>query len=379
MDKMLRIREINDYDEALELQEQWNEVLDRSRDKNIFLTWEWLSTWWRHYGKKRRLVILLAHEGERIAAIAPLMHSVYRLSGLRLRKIEFFAEHIDYRNFILAEKKAECLRLFLRHLNTLDWDSLEFRDIPESAESLTLLRKIYGNEHTLNELVSSKCPHLPLPASWNVLAKHLSGNMRRNLRRRMKRLKENCTVAFTRQDEIDSLRQDMKTFFSLHQKRWASKGLRGSFGRDPKFREFLLDVARCFAEKKWLNLSFLTANDEPISAALCFEYNKVLYYYHPGFDPEYAKYGVGNLLIMCLMQDAIQRDLNEFDFLKGDEAYKNDWTSLSWTNFEVRYVRNRLLPMLYDRVTRSAEFDWLKRSNNSLLRKLKDVARESIR
>jgi CelD/BcsL family acetyltransferase involved in cellulose biosynthesis len=194
----------------------------------------------------------------------------------------------------------------------------------------------------------------------------------------MKRLKEEYKVAFRRQDGIDSLRQGMKTFFLLHQKRWASKGLRGSFGEDPRFRDFLLDVARCFAEQQWLNLAFLTANDEPISAALCFEYNRTLYYYHPGFDPEYSKYGVGNLLIMRLIQDAIQRGMDEFDFLRGDEAYKNDWTSLSRSSFEVRSVRSRLLPKLYDRVTRSEEYDRIKRSNNFLLRKLKEVARKAM-
>lgn len=378
MGEMLRVREINEYDEIIEMREQWSDVLRRSRDNNIFLTWEWLSTWWKHYGKGRELVILLAHDGERLAAIAPLMHSVNGISGFRLSKIGFFTEHTDYRNFILAEKEAECLKLFLKYLNTLDWDSLEFRDIPETAESLALLRKMLTEDYALNEFVSSECPYLPLPASWDVLAKSLSGNMRRNLRRRMKRLKEEYEVAFGRQDGIDSLRQGMKTFFFLHQKRWASKGLRGSFGEDPRFRDFLLDIARCFAEKQWLNLSFLTANDEPISAALCFEYNRILYYYHPGFDPEYSKYGVGNLLIMRLIQDSIQRGLDEFDFLRGDEDYKNDWTSLSRSSFEVRSVRSRLLPMLYDRVTRSEEYDRIKRSNNFLLQKLKDVARKAM-
>jgi len=375
---MLRIKELNEYDQFIDLREQWNDVLNKSKDDNIFLTWEWLSTWWKHYGKEKKLMILLAEDGEKIVAIAPLMYSIYRLLGFKLRKIEFFAEHTDYCNFILAEKKAESLKLFLKYLDKLSWDCLELREIPENAESITILRKIRGKTQIQNETVSSKCPYIPLSVSWDGFVKELSGNMRRNLRRRMRRLEEKYKVEFKKQNEIDSLQQDMKTFFYLHQRRWQSKGREGSFVADPKFQDFLLDVSECFAEKRWLNLYFLTANNEPISAALCFEYSKTLYYYHPGFDPAYSKYGVGNLLIMHLLQDSIQKGIEKFDFLKGDESYKRDWTPLSRNNLEVRYVRNRLLPILYDRITRSERYDWIKRSNNSFLRKLKHTARTRI-
>lgn len=376
---MLRVRELNEYDQFMELREQWNDVLRKSKDNEVFLTWEWLSTWWKHYGKEKELMILLAEDGEKIVAIAPLVYSIYKLFGLGLRKMEFLGtQHTDYRNFILTEKKMESLKLFLKYLSKLNWDCLEFRNIPETAESFAALRYILGTSHMQDERVSSTCFYIPLCTTWDVFSKELSGNMRRNLRRRMKRLEQNYKVAFKRQDDIDSVQQGVETFIHLHQKRWNSKGFRGSFGEEPKFRDFLLDVSKCFAEKNWVNLSFLTADDKPISAALCFEYNRTLYYYHPGYDPEYSNFGVGNLLIMRLIQDSIQKGLAKFDFLAGAESYKSDWTPLSRNNLEVRYVRNRLLPVLYDRITRSEEYDWIKRSNNTYLRKLKDIARTHL-
>ncbi len=229
---------------------------------------------------------------------------------------------------------------------------------------MLFLRKISKKALIQRERVSGKCPYINLPASLETFSKELSGNMRRNLRRRMKRLREKYNVEFTRQANIESLQEAMKTFFYLHEKRWRSRGLLGSFGEDPKFRDFLLDVSKCFAERDWLNLSFLTINDEPISSALCFEYNKTLYYYHPGFDPAYSKFGVGNLLIMHLIGDSIRRGLKRFDFLKGAEPYKYDWTKLNRNNIEVRYIRNRFFPIVYDRI---------KRSNNPFLQKLKNM------
>jgi CelD/BcsL family acetyltransferase involved in cellulose biosynthesis len=263
-------------------------------------------------------------------------------------------------------------------LSKLNWDCLEFRNIPETSESVAAFRYMFGKTRRENERVSNTCFYIPLHISWDALSKELSGNMRRNLRRRMKRLGEKYKVALTRQDDIDSLQQGVETFVHLHQKEWISKGFQGSFGKDPGFRDFILDLSKHFADRKWLNLSFLTTDDKPISAALCFEYNNILYYYHPGYDPTFSKFGVGNLLIMHLIQESIQRGMVKFDFLAGAEPYKSEWTRLSRDNLEVRFVRNHLLPTLYDRITRSERYDWIKRSNNPYMRKAKDFARTHL-
>lgn len=324
-------------------------------------------------------MILLAKDGEKIVAIAPLMCSFYKLFGLGLRKIEFLGtEHTDYRNFILTEKKSESMRLFLKYLSKLNWDCLEFGNIPETAESIGALRGMLGKTRVQNEKVSSVCFYIPLRVSWNDFLKERGGNMRRNLRRRMKRLEEEHTVTFRRQANINSVQQDIDAFVYLHQKRWRLKGFEGSFGSDPRFRDFILDISKCFAEKKWLNLSFLTADDEPVSAALSFEYNGTMYYYHPAYNPAYSKFGVGNLLTMHLIEDSIRKGLAKFDFLAGTESYKRSWTPLTRNNLEVRYVQNRLLPTLYDKIKRSERYNWIKESNNEYLRKLKIIARTHL-
>ncbi|MCJ7424825.1 GNAT family N-acetyltransferase [Candidatus Bathyarchaeota archaeon] len=373
---MLRIKELNEYDQFAELREQWNDVLSKSKDNEVFLTWEWLSTWWRHYGKERELTILLAEDGEKIVGIAPLMRSIYNLFGLKLRKIQFIgAEHTDYRNFILTAKGSECSKLFIKYLSKLSWDCLEFGDIPETAESVAILRTMLGKTHMQNEMVVSNCFYIPLCVSWDVFLKARSESMRRNLRRRLRRLEEKHKVTLSRQDDIDSVQQGVEAFVDLHQREWSSKGFEGSFGVDPEFRHFILDVSKCFAEKKWLNLSFLTVDDVPISGGLNFEYNNIFYLYHCGYDPEYYRFGVGNLLISRLIQDSIQKGMAKFDFLAGTESYKRSWASLSRKNLEVGFIRNRLLPVLYDRITRSKEYDWIKSNNRGYLRKLKAIAR----
>ncbi len=374
---MLKIREIYDFDQFTGLREQWNQLLSKSDDNNVFLTWEWLSTWWRHFGKERKLRILLAHEGEEIVAAAPLMLSRYNLLGFKLKKLEFLgAEHTDYRNFILTRHKRECMRRFLNHIRNLDWDFLEFRDIPEIREPATSLRQLFGRQLLENERVSSTCYYIPLCSSVDTFSKQINGDMRRSMRRRMKRLQEVHTVTFERQDNVDSIGHGIKTFVELHQKKWTAKGCEGSFGEDPQFADFLLEACKLLAEKHWVNLSLMKADYTPISAGLCFEYNKTLYYYHPGYDPGYSKFGVGNLLLLHLIESAIQKGLTTFDFLHGTEPYKRSWTPFSVNNLEFGCTQNRVLPILYDKLIRSQGYDWAKNSNDERLRKIKMTARK---
>ncbi len=89
-------------------------------------------------------------------------------------------------------------------------------------------------------------------------------------------------------------------------------------------KAFLTEVEKKFAGNNWLNLSFLDVNGQHVSGVLGFEYNEKYYYYQTAFDPDFS-YSVGNIHILYILKDLIMRDLKEFDFLRGNEAYKLRW------------------------------------------------------
>jgi len=363
---MLRIKEINEDHEFKDLQETWNNVLERSRDNNIFLTWEWLWNWWKHYGREKQLMILLAREKNKIIAIAPLMYSIYKVFGLKLKKIEFIgaSAHSDYSNFILTEKQRECIRLFMKYLSdcSFKWDCLEFRGIPETAQSLNSLRSVGKNLCMFEERLYSICTYISLSDSFEALYKRLHRNMRKNLRKSMRHLNERFRVEVKTLSDFSSIEKAMDTFYKLHQKRQRTKGLPGAFG-DSIFRSFLLDVTKCFMKNGWLDLSFITINKKPIASALSFEYNHKLYVYNQGFDPEYSKYSPGNLIILQIIKNSIQKGLTEFDFLRGVEAYKSRWNTLHRKNIELS-INKGFLGSLYSRI---------KQSDNFIVQKLRSI------
>jgi len=68
----LAIERIEDADRFARMAEEWDALLGDSAADGVFLTWEWLHTWWRHLGGRRRLFLLAVRAGEQLVAVAPL-------------------------------------------------------------------------------------------------------------------------------------------------------------------------------------------------------------------------------------------------------------------------------------------------------------------
>jgi GNAT superfamily N-acetyltransferase len=144
----------------------------------------------------------------------------------------------------------------------------------------------------------------------------------------------------------------MRVLFELHQKRWREKGSKGAF-TDSWVKDFYLDITKQFYDQDWLQLRVLKVNDDPISSYYNFKYNKRIYYYQSGSDPNWSKYSVGDLLLADCIKSAIQKGYIEFDFMRGAEDYKKRWGTKNKYNFRLELVNDRLSSKAKYRIFRS--------------------------
>ncbi len=182
----MKITEIADYESFLTLEEKWKEILGPS-NHTVFQTWDWLSTWWKHFGKDRRLLILLAEESEGIIGIAPLMCSVYRISGIRRKIVEFIgSQHSGYNSFIVKPGNEECINQFIEYLNNtnLRWNYAQLEDIPENFAGLNVLSNI-------SEVAPAhQSFYTCLPNSTDQLLDWINRKDRKELKRNVRRLED---------------------------------------------------------------------------------------------------------------------------------------------------------------------------------------------
>jgi CelD/BcsL family acetyltransferase involved in cellulose biosynthesis len=336
----LKIVLIDDFPSFLSLKEEWTEILNRC-DHSVFSTWEWLSTWWKHFGKAKRLLVLLVEEDNKIIGIAPLMYSVHKMLGLRQGKIEFMGTpDSDYNDFILTKKSEECLKLFIDYLHGLseNWKCVDLTDIPEKSKSLLFLNRISKSLKP-----SYQCPYTSLPKSYDIFLKSLSQNLRYDLHRSLRRLeKDGYKANFADYSDSQSFDEGMRMFFELHQKRWTSRGFSGVFAEE-KYRNFHLDIAESFCQKGWLSLYSLELSGKSVSALYGFKYHSKYFSYLSGLDPAFYRYSVGNLLIAHAMSQFILLGLDEFDFMRGAEEYKDRWNTVTRWNSQAILTRKGFL------------------------------------
>lgn len=314
---------------------------------------DWLSTWWRHFGGERKLLLLAVEEDNQILGIAPMMLSKYKLPAFgSIRKIEFLGtRHSDYNNFIISKKEIESVRCITEYLyQSEDWDWIELKEIPDINYS----KQLFSNpslQLEFNERVCNLCPYVTLPKKFESLQKTLGRNLRQNLNRYLRKIEKDHTISFKKYDEAGfSVKEAMNLLIKFHEAKWQSDGKPGAFA-DDTFRDFHMDIAESFAQKGWLGIYFLMVDGEPAAIQYTFEYYQKMYYYLGGFLPWYSDFSIGNLLIMFLLKDCIKRNFKEYDMLRGDEPYKFQWTKTYRKNFEVRLVQKKIASELYNRVT----------------------------
>lgn len=337
----------------------WDSLLQRNgEDNSIYLTHEWLSTWWRHFGEGKKLNILLMEKDEQVIGIVPLMRTEYTMGPVKLPLLETIgAVNCNYIGLIPSENRQEAASAFLSYLEEELVKSrlaLRFSLVPEDSQFLQLLRRhapLFSQSLIIQERLMTLAPYISLPTTWEEYSHSLGRRRRKILRRSLQELEEAHSVRFQECD-ADSLEDWLSRLFDLHQRRWQSVGVRSGFS-DPQKREFYRDLSTQFLQKKWLHFSCLKVDEEMVSTEFGYIYNGKLYAATSARDPRYSKYSIGHLHHMYLTRDAIARNLREVDLLRGDEPYKFYWTKSARKYMQVVIIKRGLWTALHLKLLRA--------------------------
>ena len=347
------------------LSDIWNQVLKKSESNNIFLTWEWISTWWRHFGEGRKPLILLLKKEGNIIGIAPLMYTRQRIKFLNLGIIEFIGTGLsDYGDFILTKEKEECMNLIFDFLERepIKWDMMDLRHIPEDSITAGLLHKLAEERSYKIIRKETSCMYIPLSQTWEEYFGKLSSNRRYDLRRSLRRCNKNHSMYVKHIENIKDFEDSIDDFFNLYTKWLMERYKISSIFNIPlyKVKQFLIDLAQILFKtqadgENLIDLSFLMIDQKPASSCYSFIYNKVFFAYMMPWDSLYSKYNIGNLHLMFLLEYSMKQGLKKFDFLRGNEPYKNRWNAFMKKNSKITFFRISLKGKLLHLLIRARE------------------------
>jgi len=352
---VVKVRTIANTDEFLGIEGVWNRVLSQSEADTVFLTWEWISNWWKTYGAEKQLRVVLVTDdvGETIG-IAPLYLRTRRImKGISLREMSLIGtgEDVspDYLDFIILKgREEESVRAILASLAAVgDWDVLNITDMREDSRIAALILDAapeIGLEARTKGCAT--CPYILLPGSWEEFLAGLSKNTRYNVKRRIRNLERDFIVKFHLWNEQETVPAAMERLALLHTNRWAERGTSRSFVSD-EYCSFHQSVASDFAKKEWLHLSCLELNGEIVGMYYDYLYNDKVFYYQAGFDPAFSKYSPGLVLRAYVIRKGIEDGVREIDLLKGAYNFKYIWTARSRSTITVSVGRHNLAGRMF--------------------------------
>lgn len=327
----MKLVEIRDEADWNRLETEWNELLGGSASSTIFLTWEWLRSWWSAYGRSGGLCILAAYDDAGVLrGIAPLRRNTARRYRQTVPSIAFVGDgsnDSDYLDFIAAAGwEAPVLEAFRGHLEEelKRGAVLLLNEIPETSLNLSLVRKLAESQSRIFTEKEVPCGTVRLPEEWESFLGILKPRFRTKVRSVLRNLEARPEVRFGFCQTPAEVERLLPILFDLHARRWAEVGKPGVFGQPGK-RDFYARLSARLLERGWLRFSWLEWNGAVLACQYGFVYQGVYSQLQEGYEPASEHWNAGIGLRAWSIREFIRQGVREYDFLGGIGRHKSDW------------------------------------------------------
>lgn len=337
-------------DDFRRLETDWNPLLQRSAADCIYLTWEYLTTWWEVFGGERQLWILAVRDATgSLVGLAPMMTG----PGIRMRR--FFKELTfiggqgdstsECLDFIVQKgSEREVMELFLgtiRRGKGVKWNLLSFPIAVSDSSTMIMARRFLGDWGSPRTR-EREAPYCTFHGTWEEFLQTRSSKFRSTVRNRTKKMHSQHQVQLLAGGRDLPLEEAFLHVVQLTTGRW---GDQLEAFHTLKFLEFHRRLIPRLAERGWLLLLVLMVDGRAAAARYDFVYGGKIWGFQGGWDPDYARLSIGTVMNALTFQWAIEHHgVREYDFGADNARYKSEWADGSRTLMDVMMAHPRSLP-----------------------------------
>lgn len=310
---------ISSIDSFTQIRDRWEALAAETGEALPFSLFGWAETCLKTSPIPLHPYVIVGATAERVRFIAPLGRTG---SVPGRRRLTFLASPAsDYLKFLIDGDDrvfVEALWDFLTRRR--DWDWMELYPVP-ARDAQCYAEAFAGRGARIVAEQIGVCPILELRGGWET---RVSRGILDSVRYEWRRLSRLGQLSMWVAKDQGEVRQLLETLFALHHRRWAGTRTPSRFGREASRSRFVA-LAEAWHQAGMLDLQGLCVDGRVIAAHMGAWTPSRYYYYLPVFDPEFAKHSPGRVLIWKLIEDASARGIEQFDFLRGAEGYKQGW------------------------------------------------------
>lgn len=280
----------------------------------IFVLPPWLIVWWQELGPGAGLYLAAVRRGEEVIGVAPLL--IKDGSASFIGSVDV----CDYLDFVVTPgMELDFFGALLQDLREKGINHLDLRLVRPDSTVLTKLAPLAREQG--NEVLYQKEDvsfELDLPTSWEEYLEILTAKQRHELKRKLRRLLEAGKIDYHCVKVTEGLRDAMDAFLKMFR---LSREDKAGF-MTSRMESFFRSMADVMARAGLLRLGFLELDAQPVAMIMGFDYNDSMYLYNSAYEPNYRSLSVGLLSKALCIKENIQEGKKRFDFLKGNETYK---------------------------------------------------------
>lgn len=329
----MRVEVIETWPAFNRLEQNWNAVYEADPDAQLFLSWRWLSGWLGQISSP--WLILAAKAGN--AADAPYVAFLPLRLGVKAQKSRLHNElnmagnfAADYTGILCApEIEHQAIPAFARHLKQMNWARLNLENVRLSESRIRLLLAHFPQSGfqtseisrvgKVDGIDSNLCPFVPLPPDWNAYLETLSANTRQNIGCLLELVEQPSEYRITHAT-AETVERDLDALLQFWQTKW--KPRKGDLLHSP-VRSNRAMLKRSFAAGL-LFLPTLWKGDRRLAVLATFidPQKHSFLSYMTGRDETFEGPSPDLILHAHSIRYAIENGFTEYDFLRGNEAYK---------------------------------------------------------
>jgi CelD/BcsL family acetyltransferase involved in cellulose biosynthesis len=355
----VRTTRIESWEGVSDLQAAWNDLVNRSPVSSVFQAFSWHLCWWRAFGGPYEPFVILAYADSQLIGIAPMMVTRRRGAMGRVQRELHFIGSInhasDYCDFITDPDVPEALDALLEELcaSSEEFHRIDLSHFPSHSPNQAQTLEYFKSRgmRTSFEVQAEALTRILGDGQADLKAANKS-----SLKRHTGFFQKSGDLRFHQCASEAEILGYLEQFFEQHRARWMRTDSPSQF-LDPAQQAFYRELVREIFPKGWLRFDVVLFNETPLAFHFGFEYRRRFIWYKPTFDVQFASRSPGEVLIKFLLEDAIKKKLEEFDFTIGAESFKYRFAN------RTRYI-NRLI------VFRSAGDHWIYQGK-CMLKKLK--------
>lgn len=327
----LRLRVATSFADLLPQRDAWDAAI-LNLGGTIYLTFDWLQTWWEHYGRHARLRLFYFTEQDRIVGLLPLYLESFGVGPLRTVVARLVGANIPPKAFnppIRSDLAGTMLAQVIGHLFEKDaCDLFSLGGMTSDCLPAAAMEFAAAATHNVAQPpvfhLRDVSTRFRLPTTFEEYLASLGASERKSRLKRLRNLDRNFQVERDIIAEPDRAVAEFEAFAALHTNQWRQVGKGGHFEAWPGALAYNRDLVHRQARQGRVQFFRLLLNGQTVASRYTFRLGDTLYSELPARavgDP-WDGLGIGALSLIRFTEQAIEAGIREIDSGLGAYTHK---------------------------------------------------------